>query len=123
MVRQDRGRRRRRAAGTRSGLFAEIADAGALVTDLKSRPGLEGGRVCSLTTVSTIPVEEISYRCRKKQPGDATTETGLRFDEAVPVTTTEVKDPTVEAIPEAVRGRIGEKVMHRLAQQTTEALE
>ena len=63
------------------------------------------------------PVEEISYRRRKKRRGDAATETGLRFDESVPVTTIEVQDPAVEAIPEAERERIGEKVTHRLAQR------
>jgi len=65
-----------------------------------------------------VPVEEISYWRRKKKPrGDAATETGLRFDESVPVTTIEVKDPAVEAIPQAERERIGEKVTHRLAQR------
>lgn len=65
-----------------------------------------------------VPVEEISYRRRKrKRRGDAATATGLRFDESVPVTTIEVKDPAVEAIPEAERERIGEKVTHRLAQR------
>ena len=65
-----------------------------------------------------VPVEEISYRRRKNKPrGDAATETGLRFDESVPVTTIEVVDPAVEAIPETERERIGEKVTHRLAQR------
>ena len=64
-----------------------------------------------------VPVEEISYRRRKKRRGDAATQTGLRFDASVPVTTIEVKDPAVEAIPEAERERIGEKVTHRLAQR------
>ena len=65
-----------------------------------------------------VAVEEISYRRRKKKPrGDAATDTGLRFDASVPVTTIEVKDPAVEAIPEAEREHIGEKVTHRLAQR------
>ena len=64
-----------------------------------------------------VAVEEISYRRRKKQRGDAASQTGLRFDESVPVTTIEVRDLAVEAIPEAERERIGEKVTHRLAQR------
>ena len=68
-------------------------------------------------TTTPEPVEEISYRRRKKQRGDAATDTGLRFDASVPVTTIEVKDPAVEAIPEAEREHIGEKVTHRLAQR------
>ena len=64
-----------------------------------------------------VPVEEITYRRRKKQRGDAASEKGLRFDESVPVTTIEVRDPAVEAIPQAERERIGEKVTHRLVQR------
>ena len=65
-----------------------------------------------------VPVEEISYRRRRrKNRAGAVNESGLRFDDTVPVTTIEVKDPAVEAIPEAGRERIGEKVTHRLAQR------
>ena len=64
-----------------------------------------------------VSVEEISYRRRKKQRGDAALETGLRFDESVSVTTIEVWGPAVEAIPKEERERIGEKVTHRPAQR------
>ena len=41
----------------------------------------------------------------------------MRFDETVPVETIDVIDPAIEAIPEAEREVIGEKVSHRLAQE------
>lgn len=52
---------------------------------------------------SEVPAEEISYRRRRKCRGDAVNDSGLRFDESVPVTTIEVKDAAVEAIPESER--------------------
>ena len=44
-------------------------------------------------------------------------DSGLRFDESVPVTTIEVRDPAVEAIPESERVLVGENVTCRLAQE------
>ena len=44
-------------------------------------------------------------------------DSGLRFDESVPVTTIEVKDAAVEAIPESERVAVGEKVVCKLAQE------
>ena len=44
-------------------------------------------------------------------------EQGLRFDASVPVETIVVRDPAIEAIPEAEREVVGEKVTHRLAQE------
>ena len=41
----------------------------------------------------------------------------MRFGPEVPVRTIEVTDPTIEAIPQAEREVIGEKVSYRLAQQ------
>ena len=64
-----------------------------------------------------IPTEEISYRRRRKLRGAAVNDSGLRFDESVPVTTIEVKDPAVEAIPESERVAVGEKVVCRLAEE------
>ena len=66
---------------------------------------------------SEIPTETISYRRRRKVRGDAVNESGLRFDDTVPVTTIEVRDPAVESIPASERVVVGEKVTHRLAQR------
>ena len=65
-----------------------------------------------------VPTEEISYRRRRrKNRAGAVNESGLRFDDTVPVTTIEVRDPAVESIPESERVVVGEKVTHRLAQR------
>ena len=64
-----------------------------------------------------VPSQEIRYRRREKRRDGAVNESGLRFDETVPVETIDVIDPVVEAIPEAEREVIGEKVSHRLAQE------
>ena len=66
---------------------------------------------------SEVPTEEISYRRRRKRRGAAVNDSGLRFNESVPVTTIEVKDPGVEAIPESERVLVGENVTCRLAQE------
>ena len=64
-----------------------------------------------------VPAETISCRRRRKARGDAANESGLRFDDTVPVTTVEVRDPAVESIPASERVVVGEKVTHRLAQR------
>ena len=64
-----------------------------------------------------VPTEEIRYRRRRKCRGGAVNDSGLRFDESVPVTTIEVEDPAVEAIPESERVLVGENVTCRLAQE------
>ena len=69
------------------------------------------------TSAPEVPVEETSYRRRRKVRGDAVNECGLRFDATVPATTIEVEDPEVESIPMSERVVVGEKVTHRLAQR------
>ena len=66
-----------------------------------------------------VPTEKISYTRRKgaKDRGDAVTDSGLRFNDDVPVEVIHVKDPEVEAIPEEHRELIDEKVTRRLAQR------
>jgi len=65
------------------------------------------------------PTEEVRYTRRKgaKDRGDAVTEAGLRFNDDVPVEVIHVRDPDVEAIPEAYREVIDEKITRRLAQR------
>ena len=65
------------------------------------------------------PEEEtvVVRRRGPKRRSGATNDSGLRFDENVPVETIEVDDPAIAAIPEDRRVAIGEKVVHRLAQR------
>jgi len=63
------------------------------------------------------PSETITYQRRKKARDGALNDTGLRFSDDVPREIIEVKDPEIEAIDEALRVRIGEKVTYRLAQR------
>ena len=62
-------------------------------------------------------IRTVSYQRRNKVRDGAVNDSGLRFDDAVPVKTIEVKDPAVQGIPENLREVIGEKVTYRLAQQ------
>ena len=64
-----------------------------------------------------VPSETVSYERRAKARDAAVTQSGLRFGPEVPVKTIEVTDPAIEAIPQAQREVIGEKVSYRLAQQ------
>ena len=64
-----------------------------------------------------VPTQTVSYERRAKVRDAAVAESGLRFGPEVPVRTIEVTDPTIEAIPQAEREVIGEKVSYRLAQQ------
>lgn len=65
-----------------------------------------------------IPTERISYERRKKQR-DANTvnESGLRFDDSVPVQTIAVANPEVDDLPADAQELIGEKISYRLAQR------
>lgn len=65
------------------------------------------------------PTEQVSYTRRKggKNRGDAVTDSGLRFNEDTVVEVIHVEDADVQAIPEAYREVIGEKITHRLAQR------
>ena len=64
-----------------------------------------------------VPTETVNYERRAKVRDAAVADSGLRFGPEVPVQTIEVTDPAIEAIPQAEREVIGEKVSYRLAQQ------
>lgn len=65
------------------------------------------------------PTEQVSYTRRKgaKERGDAVTDSGLRFNDDVPVEVIHVSDPDIQAIPAEHREVIDEKVTRRLAQR------
>jgi len=58
-----------------------------------------------------------SHQRRSKKRGDAVNESGLRFDAAVPVETTEIIDSRIKDLDEGSYTLIDEKVTHRLAQR------
>ena len=64
-----------------------------------------------------VPTQTVTYERRAKVRDAAVAESGLRFGSEVPVQTIEVTDPAIEAIPQAEREVIAEKVSYRLAQQ------
>ena len=65
-----------------------------------------------------IPTEEIHYVRRKKQRGNETvTDTGLRFDETVPVETIVLIPDDIKDLPDTDSEIIDEKVNYRLAQR------
>jgi len=84
-------------------------------------PAVQGNLLAGLGVVAPppkeTPTETITYQRRKKTRDAAVNDSGLRFDNTVPVQTIVVNDPTVAAIPEALREVIGEKVSYRLAQR------
>ena len=57
--------------------------------------------------VQDVPTQEVRYRRREKRRDGAVNEQGLRFDASVPVETIVVRDPAIEAIPEAEREVVG----------------
>ena len=63
------------------------------------------------------PIETIRYQRRKKACDAAVTECGLRFSEDVPREVIRLKDPQIEALPEARRELIGTNVTYHLAQR------
>jgi transposase len=84
-------------------------------------PGVQGNLFAALGVAAPppkeIPTETNSYQRRKKARDGAVNDTGLRFGDDVPREIIAVKDPEIEAIPEARRELIGEKVTYRLAQR------
>ncbi len=58
-----------------------------------------------------------SHARRKRPECEATDESGLRFDDSVPVRTIEIPNPDLDGLPEDARTDVTEKVTYRLAQE------
>lgn len=58
-----------------------------------------------------------SHARRKRPEREASDESGLRFDDSVPVRTIEIPNPELDGLPEDARTEITEKVTYRLAQE------
>ena len=85
-------------------------------------PAVQGNLLAALGVATAppapaAPIKTITYQRRPKARDGAVTDTGLRFGADVPREIIAVKDPEIEAIPEAQRERIGEKITYRLAQR------
>ena len=61
--------------------------------------------------------ETITYERRKSRDDKTVTDSGLRFDESVPVETIELPSPELDGVPDSERTVIGEKTTYRLAQR------
>lgn len=61
--------------------------------------------------------EKISYERRKSRSDKAVTDTGLRFDDSVPVETIVLSSPELVDVPEDEQVLIMEKISYRLAQR------
>jgi len=84
-------------------------------------PAVQGNLLSALGVATppppqTTPTTTVTYP-RKKRRDNAVTDSGLRFDETVPVNIIIIGDPAIEALPESARECIGEKVTYRLAQR------
>lgn len=65
-----------------------------------------------------VPRETITYERRKKQRrDDSVADTGLRFDDSVPVETIVLPPAELDGVPDGEWVQISEKVTHRLAQR------
>jgi transposase len=84
-------------------------------------PAVQGNLLAGLGVLAPprkdTPSETITYQRRKKTRDAAVNDSGLRFDDTVPVQTIHVSDPAIECIPQDQREVIGEKISYRLAQR------
>ncbi|MHB8391663.1 MAG: IS66 family transposase [Acidobacteriaceae bacterium] len=84
-------------------------------------PAVQGNLLATLGVATPppppiTPTTTVTY-ARKKRRDNTVTDTGLRFDETVPVNIMIIGDPAIEALPASARECIGEKVTYRLAQR------
>lgn len=86
-----------------------------LIIDHPEQGSLLSGDV-ELPPVPDLPDEPVRYTRRKKQRGNAVNDSGLRFDESVPVKTIELEAPELKAEPERYE-IIDYKDSYRLAQR------
>ena len=86
--------------------------------DTSQQADLLAGLGVTPPPIDEPPTERITYERRKKQR-DANTvnESGLRFDDSVPVETIEIPNPEFDNIPVDELEQIGEKISYRLAQR------
>ncbi len=86
--------------------------------DTSHQADLLAGLGITPAPIDAVPTEQITYQRRKKQrDANTVTDTGLRFDDGVPVQTIELPNPEVDDLPDDELEQISEKVSYRLAQR------
>jgi transposase len=84
-------------------------------------PAVQADLLAGLNAVNpeTPPpaTETVTYERRKSRDDKTVTDSGLRFDDSVPVETIELPSPELDGVPDIERAVIGEKTTYRLAQR------
>jgi len=89
-----------------------------LEIDTSHQADLLAGLGVAPPSLDDIPTEQISYERRKKQRDAKTVnDTGLRFDDSVPMETIEVPNVELNDLSAEDLEQIGEKITYRLAQR------
>ena len=88
---------------------------------LEVDPSLQADLLAALGEVQpeTLPpvTEKITYQRRKSRSDKTVTDTGLRFDDSVPVETIVLSSPDLDGVADNAQTVIGEKTTYRLAQR------
>jgi transposase len=88
---------------------------------LEIDPVLQADLLAALGEVLPAPVkpetEKIAYERRKSRGDNTVTDTGLRFDDSVPIETIVLSSPALTDVPEDEQALITEKITYRLAQR------
>ena len=88
---------------------------------LEVDPALQADLLATLGEDLPVPAkpetEKITYERRKSRADNTVTDTGLRFDDSVPVETLVLSSPELADVPEDEQVLITEKITYRLAQR------
>jgi len=88
---------------------------------LEIDPAIQADLLAGLNTVApkTPPpaTETVTYKRRKSRSDKTVTESGLRFDDSVPVETIVLSSPDLDGVADSEQTVIGEKTTYRLAQR------
>ena len=88
-----------------------------LIEDTPEQPLLKGLVPEPIAKGEPAPTETLTYTRRKGRPKDCVNDTGLRFDETVPVETIEVSAPELEGPQAEDYEVVSHKETFRLAQR------
>jgi len=84
-------------------------------------PAIQADLLAGLSQAHSVTpppaIEKITYERRKSRSDKAVTDSGLRFDDSVPVETIVLPSPDLNGVADTERTVIGEKTTYRLAQR------